>query len=337
MVDELRVNCVVDVELRAAVTPYETGIVVPIPQHLAAKADAKALIGDLRAELRCETAGEPGIERVATGIGTDGSKRGRVRCIVDHCDNRTIADLTFQVSDENGCSPVTCEDAAASGRISEEEAAFDISETVVGPSIEFAGGTDFHAEIPEELVIRLRFRRTPYLRIRRSYAVVARSNECERVITLNASNCRFGDTGLSAQREEAVAFQGHTENPGEICSLAVAFVVLTRFELHSSNVVVFPQDHVDDARDGVGAVLSRCAVTQDFHSFQSDRGNRAEVHTLCALVHAAAQESDYCTAVATLVIQQHQRRVCRQRSQVRRTHEGRRIGNWFLTNVVRRN
>ena len=86
------------------------------------------------------------------------------------------------------------------------------------------------------------------------------------------------------------------------------------------------QNNVDDTRDGVGAVLRRRAVTQDFDAVDHGRRDGIEVHRRGATTNRSVVV-DQRARVATLAVHEHQRLIGREATQRGRAHVVRAVGH----------
>ena len=134
--------------------------------------------------------------------------------------------------------------------------------------------------------------------------------------------------GLARQGQEAVAEEGQTDPAGQGGLLAVRLRMLAAargvfgvehpvVQGQATAAVSLTQAQVDDAGDGVGTVLGRGAVTQDFHRAQGHRGDGVQVEGGGATAERAV-DVDQGTDVAALAVDQDERLVGREATQGRR-------------------
>ena len=223
------------------------------------------------------------------------------------------------------------EDAAAGVGVPVVEAAFHPALGVVDMAVGFPPVRQALAEVAEELVVVVELRRAPDHDIGVEDMVVAGIEQrlasraagvdvADGVVALLGPVGAVGLLVFNAEVGEAVAAPGEAFVGGEGHAIAIALVELAPAGFHCGAVRVVFQDEVDDAGNGVRAVLRRSAITQDLHLAERYGGDGGDIRPLGAIGYAIAEESDDRRPVPALVVDQHQSGVRRQAAQLRRAH-----------------
>ena len=284
-------------------------------------------IGHRASEVGCETSGKEFLEGKAIGVGQHPSQGLRVRHMIGDGYRGTvgggIAARGRDVTDEQGASAVAGENATPRVGVAEEETARHLLAGVAGVPVELQAIGERKAEIAEELEVALNLRRAPDLS-GVSHVGIACSQESRHVAALNAAVGRLGASVLKAEVGETGRAQRQSGVAGHIVGGAVPPLhVGTRVELETGARTAVLGQQVDDAGNGVGAVLGRRAVAQHLGLAQGDRRNARDVGPLGSESHAvAAVPVDDGGAVAALPVDQNQRVVGRQVAQHHGPYDG---------------
>ena len=113
--------------------------------------------------------------------------------------------------------------------------------------------------------------------------LIAGFDQPARVVTLDAAAGFVRVQELEAEVGKAVVGQRQTQVGGHFHLVAVAVVVLAVAGLDGQALGVFPQPKVQNAGDGVRAVLGRGSVAQDFNAVKRNGRNHGNVGSLRAV------------------------------------------------------
>ena len=86
--------------------------------------------------------------------------------------------------------------------------------------------------------------------------------------------------------------QGKAQVACDAERITVSLVELSPSGLYCAAVRSVLQLEIHDAGHGVGPVLSRCAVAQDFHALEGNGRDRSQIRRVRPLRIACAQEGD---------------------------------------------
>ncbi len=125
---------------------------------------------------------------------------------------------------------------------------------------------------------------------------------------------------FEGQVDEAVGTDGKTAVDAGLHLAAIAFKGLTGVREEIPGVGLVLQDDIDNARNRIGTVLGRRAVTHDFDARNRSRRDGVQI---CAGGTAADRTIDMhqCTVVATFAVYQHQRLIRPQTTEGGRPHD----------------
>ena len=163
---------------------------------------------------------------------------------------------------------------------------------------------------------------------------VAGGGEGGRVEALHAAVGRVGVAVLEAEVGEPGLAEGQADVAGEAVGVAVAGPVGAGVELEAAPGRVVLEQEVDDAGDGVRAVLRRRAVAQHLDLPEGDGRNGRDVGPLRPVGHPAEPRDDR-RAVAPLAVHEDEGVVVREVAQARRPHEGRGVADGVGGDVER--
>ena len=182
------------------------------------------------------------------------------------------------------CKRVAPEHPAPGVGVAEKEAAFDLTLGIVAEGVQ-PGIEVFQVQpqIPEKLVVVLDFGRAPNLGRRPAYMLIAGFDQPARVVTLDAAAGFVRVQELEAEVGKAVVGQRQAQVGGHFYLVAVAVVVLAVAGLDGQALGVFAQPKVQNAGDGVRAVLGRGSVAQDFNAVKRNGRNHGNVGSLRAV------------------------------------------------------
>ena len=339
--EQLRVDRVVDVEVRPALAGDGADVVEPARIKFAAHAAGEADVIDIAAELGREAAGEFFDQRVAIGIVADRGEGVGVGHVVGDADCRTVAGhVAAQVGHLHRGAAVGqrgAEKHAAPGvGVAEVEAAFHLPLGPVAEHIGFGAAAEVDAEVAEELEVVGNLRGAPDLRRRLAHAGIAGVDKALGVGALNAAAGGVLLLEFKADVGEAGVAEAETRVAGDCQRVAIALEMAAPLGVEGEARIVFLEHEIHDAGDGVGAVLRRGAVAQHFEPVKGDGRNHRQVRALGAAGNPRSEQGDDRGAVAALAIDEHEGGIGRQRAQGRGADQRRRVGNGLLGNIVGR-
>ena len=246
----------------------------------------------------------------------------------------TIARLVAEIARAAGGG----EHAAAGAGVPEVEPALHLLAHVIAVSVEREGVAEQVAGVRPDLEFVVDLGGAPDLRRGAHARVALVDDQSQGVPALRAAVGRVGVAVLAGQVEEA----GFPERQADVARDAVHLPVAryravleappgaghqvpARLELDGAPGAIVVEDEVHHPRDGVGAVLRRCAVAQHFGLLQRQPRNQRDVGALGAVREAVAVPGDDRSAVTPLPVHQNQRVVRGQAAQVGRTRERGRV------------
>ena len=232
---------------------------------------------------------------------------------------------------------VAPEHAAPGVGVTEKEAALHLALRVVTEGVQpRLDGLKVETKVAEEFIVVLDLRRAPDLRRGPSYVLIARLDQSPRIVALHAAASLVGIHELEAEVGKSVLGQRQAQVGRHVHLVTVPMIVLTPACVYRQALRVFPEPEIQDAGDGVRAVLSRRAVTQYFHPLECNGRDHRNIGRMRPVRNTASQEGDHGGAVAAFAVDQHQRRVRRQPAQVGRANERCGVANRLLVDVVGR-
>ena len=166
---------------------------------------------------------------------------------------------------------------------------------------------------------------------------IAAGDQALRVVPLDAPGGRVGPAPLRADIGETAVADRHADIAGESMFGAVALIGLAPLGFRHAAVGPVLEDEIDDAGDGVGAILRRGRVAQHLDALERDRRDHADVGTLCAVRNAVTEKGDDRRAVAPLAVDEHQSLVGAEAAQIGGADERRLVADRLRVDVVRRN
>ena len=135
------------------------------------------------------------------------------------------------------------------------------------------------------------------------------------------------------RKRDEQALVAHRSEGAQVHQFAVALLVFAVARVEAALGAGALEHDVDDAGDGVGAVLRGRAVAQHFDAGDGVGRDGIEVHRRTAAADAAV-EVEHGAAVAALAVHQHQGLVGRQAAQLGRTHVVGAVGDAGAREVV---
>ena len=288
---KLGVNGVVHIEAHAVLAEAGAHVIRPaVQQHqarvgqFAAQAESDAPVLNNPAEARGEAARKALVEEKAV-VGQ--MHIGVVRRGVGRYCGTALAG-TGQVGHPDGgrtvFKRVAPEHAAPGVGVAEEETAFDFALRIVAEGIHpTVHLLQVQTQVAEELIVVLNLGRAPNLGRRPAYMLIAGFDQPARVVTLDAAAGFVRVQELEAEVGKAVVGQRQAQVGGHFYLVAVAVVVLAVAGLDGQALGVFAQPKVQNAGDGVRAVLGRGSVAQDFNAVKRNGRNHGNVGSLRAV------------------------------------------------------
>ena len=261
--------------------------------------------------------------------------------MIDNAHRRAIAGhVSGQIGDlDRRCAVFehrTAKNAVSGVRITKVEATFNLSLGPVAEHVGFGAVPQVNTEIAENLEIVGDLRRAPDLGRRLAHTGVTGIDQVLGVGSLDAAAGRIGFLEFETDIAETGVAEPESGVAGDRQRIAVAFEVAAPLGVKGEARIVFLEHEIHDAGDGVGTVLRRGAVAQHFEPVQRDGRNDRQVGALGTAGDARSEQRDYRGAMAALAVDEHEGCVGRQRTQGRRTDQGRRVGDWFLGDIVGR-
>ena len=280
---ERGVDRVVDEEVDLAGAGAGAGVPSQPAGKLAADAAHRGVVDVEAAKVRREAARKQLLEAETIRVGEDLAQGRLVGNVIDNGHDRAAgravkdAVLSVQgVSDQQCPAAVAAEDGRARVGIAEEEAAGHPAAGIVRMAVGLGRFPDEFPEVGEELGIVALFWRTPDLG-RTANRGVARSDQGRCVSALYAPISGIAVAVLEAEVCEAVLAYRHAHigRVGDALSVRsaawdIAALVGARPNFYAAAAGSVFEGEIEHAGDGVGTVLSRCAVAQDLDLLQGD-------------------------------------------------------------------
>ena len=171
---------------------------------------------------------------------------------------------------------------------------------------------------------------------------LVRADEPGHLLSVRARHAAIRNIGIrvfGSEVEETVFGEGQAEvaADGKTLTLGVVGLAVLRRRREAGRIVL--EDDVDDARDRIGTVLRRGAVTQDLDALDGRGREGRPVHRLRALVHRTERRQlqvDERRAMPARAVHQHERVVGRQVAQADRPDQGRAVRDRKTLRVQRR-
>ena len=318
---------------------------VPVEAGIGEAADAAhdRHVLRLAAEAGREAAGEPLVERKAVRIRRDRRERAAVGDVADDRHRRAAAGAGHPrlgpqpVAHQQRAAAVRAEDAAPRMRVAEEEAAGDALARIVRVRVGLHAGGPRIADVAEQLQVVVDLRRAPDLRHLRHDVRIPRGEQRDGVAAGGTPVCGIRAAVFQAEVDEARGAKRQADVAGHGERLAVAFPERAGVEGEAAARRGILELEIQDAGDGVRAVLRRGAAAQDLNLPQRDGRDGGNVRPLRAVRHAvAAVPVDDRRAVAALAVHQDKRVVRRQVAQHRRPDNRRRVADRLRVDIERR-
>ena len=191
-------------------------------------------------------------------------------------DCRTTPTVVRQVGDQNILAPI--EDSSARVGIPKEETTLHPTLGIVAegvqPSVDLL---QVQPQVAEEFVVVLDLGCAPNLRRGPAHIRIPRFNQGPGIVALGTAAGLVSVQKLKAEVGKTAVGQRQPEVGGDIHFIAVAVVVLTVAGLDGQPLPVFAQPEVQNAGDGVRAVLGGGAIAQDFDPLQGNGWNRGNI------------------------------------------------------------
>ena len=109
----------------------------------------------------------------------------------------------------------------------------------------------------------------------------------------------------------------------------------TGFDFNRAAFVIVFEFKIQHACNSVRTVLRGCAIAQDFHALEGNTRNSGYVWPLCGIGETIAQPVNHGGAMASLAVDEYQRVVGCQSSQIGWSHDGCRIADRLEVDIVR--
>ena len=351
--EQLRVDGVLHQEVHVVAANHRTEVEAPVLRQAPTNAHGTAGVGDGATEAGREPAGKRGDEREAVRICLHRRDVARIRHVAHDPNGRTVARYTVRRQIRNlhrvvgravNRHRVAPEDAVAGVRIPIVEAPLNLSFGKVAEGVGLPTLAEIDAEVAEQLEIVVNLWRAPNHHVGMEHVTVvlvrdvavAGAKQRQGVVSLLRAVCAPGRPVFEAEVGETRFRERQSDVGSDVGGLAVAFVEPAPANVHLSTVPVVPELEVDDAGDGVGAVLRSRSVSQHFHPLECDGWYDRDVGAMRTVGDAIAQEGDDARAMSALAVHQRQGCVGRQPPQTGRPHQRGGVVDGLLVHVVRR-